>query len=91
MPDRARLEVAADLAAIQLEADVDADRPDRRTIAQPEPERAAQLAQVQVGGPVEDVAAVGKERRAELAPDRHAQLAVEDQHRVAAERKPVRR
>ena len=74
------LELAAELPPIHLEAEIDADRADRRTVAQTEPDAAAQLAEVEVGDALEHVAAVGEHRGAELPPDRHAQLGVHHQH-----------
>src|SRR4051812_23662407 len=86
VPDDTRLELAADFSTVHLEPDVDADRPHWRPVAQTEPQRASQLAEVEVGAAVEDVAAIRKESRSDLTPQRHAQLAVENQHGIPASR-----
>ncbi len=64
-------------AAIQLEAQVDADRADGRQVSQPEPGRRLDLAEVEVADPIEDLAGVHEADRAQAAEDRHAQLGVE--------------
>ena len=53
-----------ELAAIEVEAEVDADRPDRRSIADAEAGRRPQVGEVEVAGAREDVAGVDERRRA---------------------------
>src|SRR4051794_32595288 len=83
-------EAAGDKLAIELEADVESNRTDGRTIAQAEPGGRPSLVELDLRHPVEDVAAVQEHGGAEIAPHRHSQLAVEQQQRIAAEREPGR-
>src|SRR5690606_9910389 len=88
--DRARLQLAGPKPlAVQLEADVHANRPDRRLIPQAHAGRRLQPAEREVGDVAEHVARVDEAHRAEPAPYRDAQLAVEDRDRVAAGREAV--
>src|SRR3954452_17574766 len=59
---------------VQLEAHVGADRTDGGEIADAGTDVVAQVAQVQVPGVVPDVARIGEEDRAQVAPHRRAQL-----------------
>src|SRR5207342_595556 len=90
MERAARLELVADESPIELETHVETDGPDGRAIAEPEPDASAQLAQVQLLHPIEDVAAIHEQRSADVAPRRHAWRAVHQQRRVPAGRKPGR-
>src|SRR6185369_6394179 len=87
----ARLELETDPAPIEFEADVEADRPDRRAVAGPETDAAAELREIEVRRPREHVAAVDEERGAEITQHRGAKLRVEDDFGIAAAGKPGRR
>ena len=89
VPDDTRLELATDFSTVHLEPDVDSDRSHRRTVPQTETNGASQIAEIEVGHPVEDVAAIRKESRSDFTPHRHAQLAVENQHGIPATREPT--
>ena len=70
-------EPVANDAAIELEAEVEPDRADRRTVADAEADAPSQLAKIELRRPLEDVAAIDEKRGAEISPDRHAQLCVQ--------------
>src|SRR5262249_1595095 len=69
---------------IDLRADVEAQRPDRRLVAQPGADRRPQLAEADVGGAREHVAGIDEADDAEAAGDGDAQLGVEQRQAVAA-------
>src|SRR6185437_14259456 len=74
----------------QLEAVVEPDRPELRVVAEAESDRAPQLRHADIGRVREDVAAVDERDDAEILSadprDAGAQLQVEDDEAVAAER-----
>ena len=72
--------------AVDLEADIDPDRADRRPVSPAEPDRGAKLTEVEIADVLEDVAAVDKPHDLRVAGHRHPKLAVEDDHGAAADR-----
>ena len=73
---------------IELVAEVEADRADRRLIAQARADRVAQIAEVHAPRVGPHVAAVEKQHGAQFAAQLRAQLLAERQHAVAADRQP---
>src|SRR5512133_3276988 len=63
MPRGARLELATDLPPVHLEPYIDANRTERRLIAKAEAHRAAKLAEVELGHPLDGVASLGESVR----------------------------
>src|SRR5438094_3841918 len=84
------LQASGDHTAVQLEPEVDADRAERRLVPQAEPGAAAHVHEAEVGRVRVHVAAVHEHRRRQLAPDRHAEFRVHDDHCVAADGETVR-
>src|SRR6186997_3107792 len=84
----AGLQPRADRAPIELEADVDANRADRRRVAAADADAAAQPRQVEVRRPGEDIPSVYEHDRAEAAEQRRSQLRIEHDLGVAPLRKP---
>src|SRR5689334_509698 len=90
-PPPAGLRLAVDLQAgnrIQLIAEVEADRSDRRLVAEPGADRVAEIAQHEAHRLRPDVAAVEEQDAAEIAVQPRAQLLAEREHAVAADREP---
>src|SRR5512145_385176 len=88
---RAPLQRSPDLAAIELEAQIQPEGAHRRVVAETETHAAAEFAEIEVRYTAEDVAAIDEDGGADIAPDRHTQLAVEENDRIAARREPGRR
>src|SRR2546426_9565765 len=79
-----------ELAAVQIEADVDADGPDRRAVEETEASRRTQVREIDIRGAREHVAGVDEADDAEAADQGDAQLAVQHDHAVAAFREAAR-
>jgi hypothetical protein len=75
--------------AIELEAEVHANRPDWRLVAEAESRRRPDFAEVEVADAIEYVAGIDEPHHAEVLPDGHTQFRVEDDDGVAAKREPV--
>src|SRR5205823_11980053 len=73
---------------VQLIAEVEADRSDRRLVAQTGADRVAQIAQHEGHRLRPDVAAVEEEHAAQVAVQPRAQLLAEREHAVSADRLP---
>src|SRR5688572_14569154 len=78
------------LAAIELESEIDANRANRRLIADPDAGGGAKLAQVQVGRLEKHVARIDERDSAEAADERGSKLAVQNDESVATGREPGR-
>src|SRR5690606_3443426 len=78
----------------QLEAEVHAQRPQRRIVAGPEPGRPAQAIETQVGRPGKYVPGIDEPDHGEIPVEQAghdaAHFRVEDDDRIAAERQAVR-
>ena len=74
---------------VSLEAQVHADRPNWRSVAQTEANRAPKITQTNVARSPEHVADVQEPNRADWPANQRAQLGVEDHDSVAAEWKSV--
>src|SRR5829696_2802793 len=86
-----RLALVGDVAAAaEAEAEVDADRADRRLVAEAEAGRGPQRSQIEIADAAEDVAGIEEHDAAELAPEGRAQFGVQHGEGIAAGRKPVR-
>ena len=72
----------------ELKSDVEADRPDRRLVAEARADGVVQIAETNTPGIRPDVAAVEKQHAAEIADERRPQLGREREHAVAADRQP---
>src|SRR5262249_5180358 len=83
-----RLRLAVDLQSrnrIQLPAEVEADRPDGRLIAQPRSDGVPQVAKVESHRVRPDVATVEEQHHTEIAVKDGAHFLAEREHRVAAD------
>src|ERR1043166_8187907 len=86
-----RLRVAVDQESgdrIELPADVETQRPDRRLIADARADRAPQIVQVNVPAVRPHVAGVEEQHRAEAAADPRTPFEAVLEHAVAADREP---
>ena len=70
---RSRVPLAS-IAAIEIEAEIDAQRSERRSVAEPEARRGAQVAEAHVARTAEDVASIDEPNAAQSLPIRRAQL-----------------
>ena len=89
MQRRPRFELPSELAAIELEPEIEPDRTDRRSITQPEAHGAEEVRDVEVAAASEHVAGVDEEGGADVPPHRRAKLCVQDHRRVAADRESL--
>ena len=87
--DRSRPPVSSQARA-QLPAPVDAQRPDRRSIPEPDAARHAHLVEANVAGVLEDVAGIEEPHELQVLPVRRARFEIEDRHAVAALRESLR-
>src|SRR5262245_20464431 len=71
-------EAPADLATIQLEPDIEPNRPESRLVPDPEADRSSQLAEIEIRHAFEHVAAIHEGHGAEIMPDVGPQLPVEN-------------
>src|SRR5262245_48657659 len=74
---------------VELIAEVEANRTDRRLVAQPRADGVAEIGEVEAPGIRPDVADVEEQHAAQLAAQRRAHFLAPRQHAVAAEREAV--
>src|SRR5262249_20229732 len=89
-PPEVRLAVDDEIRRrVELVAEVEADRPDRRLVPQAWADRVPQIAQVEAEGIGPDVPRVEEQHAAEVAANHRPQLFAPAEHAVAADRQAV--